>query len=93
MPCLEITLPKSSHQQRAQLCSRLTDLVEKVAGIEREIFRIHFYEYAPGEAGVALKRGAKSACQTATAQEAKTWVGPSSVKNCFLGAVQRRPTH
>ena len=53
MPCLEITLPKSPLQLRAQLCTRLTDFVEEVAGFERAIFRIRFSEYEPGEAGVA----------------------------------------
>lgn len=55
MPCLEITLPKISSEIRAQLCSELTDIVQEVAGVEREIFRIFFREYAPGEAGVAGK--------------------------------------
>ena len=55
MPCLEITLPKSTLQLRAQLCARMTDLVENAAGFEREIFRVHFNEYEPGEAGTAGK--------------------------------------
>jgi phenylpyruvate tautomerase PptA (4-oxalocrotonate tautomerase family) len=51
MPCLEISLPKTDLATKRELCSRLTDLVEDVAGFERQIFRIRFSEYEPGEAG------------------------------------------
>ncbi len=51
MPCLEITLPSTSIHVKQELCAQLTTVVERVAGFEPEIFRMHFTEYAPGEAG------------------------------------------
>jgi len=53
MPCLEISLPKTSLQMRAEMCARLTDFVIETAGFERTIFRIRFMEYEAGEAGAA----------------------------------------
>ena len=55
MPCLEVTLPRTDLATKRELSSRLTDLVEEVAGFEREIFRIRFSEYEPGEAATAGK--------------------------------------
>ena len=51
MPCLEISLPKSDLSVKRDLCARLTDLVEEVAGFERGIFRVRFCEYEAGDAG------------------------------------------
>ncbi len=52
MPCLEITLPASDPESRARLAEALTAAFVRSTGFEREIFGIHFREYAPGEAAV-----------------------------------------
>jgi 4-oxalocrotonate tautomerase len=48
MPCLEITVPQLSAEVKARLSKELTDLFAELTGFEREIFAIHFNEYAPG---------------------------------------------
>jgi phenylpyruvate tautomerase PptA (4-oxalocrotonate tautomerase family) len=51
MPCLEVTLPRTTREVKALLMSRLTDIAEAL-GMERSILRIRFCEYDVGDAGM-----------------------------------------
>ncbi|MBU0509462.1 tautomerase family protein, partial [bacterium] len=52
MPCLEVTLPRTTREIKRALISNLTDAVV-AAGLERDIFRVSIREYDPGDAGTA----------------------------------------
>jgi phenylpyruvate tautomerase PptA (4-oxalocrotonate tautomerase family) len=52
MPCLEVSLPRTTQEIRIELMAALTDVAESVAGFDRSILRIRFCEYDIGEAGV-----------------------------------------
>lgn len=52
MPCLEVTLPRTTSEIKRALIVNLTDAAV-AAGLEREIFRVSIREYDPGSAGKA----------------------------------------
>jgi len=52
MPCLEVTLPRTSPEIKHALISNLTDAAVD-AGLEREILRVTIREYDLGDAGTA----------------------------------------
>ena len=52
MPCLEVTLPRTSPEVKRAIITNLTDAAVD-AGLEREIFRVAIREYDPGDAGLA----------------------------------------
>jgi phenylpyruvate tautomerase PptA (4-oxalocrotonate tautomerase family) len=55
MPCLDISLPRTTLEIKSALIERLTATAQQVAGFEPSILRIRFYEYNVGEAGVGGK--------------------------------------
>jgi phenylpyruvate tautomerase PptA (4-oxalocrotonate tautomerase family) len=55
MPCLDISLPRTTLAHKERLMERLTQIAFDLCGFEPEIFRIRFWEYDIGEAGVGGK--------------------------------------
>jgi phenylpyruvate tautomerase PptA (4-oxalocrotonate tautomerase family) len=52
MPCLDISLPRTTREIKARLIEKVTSIATEIAGFEPEIFRVRFFEYEVGEAGV-----------------------------------------
>ncbi len=50
MPCLEISMPKTSGETREKLAAQLTDIFAAETPFGAEIFGIRFMEYSPSEA-------------------------------------------
>ncbi len=55
MPCLEISIPKLSPDQKEKLVGRLTSDFEQYANYDVEAFGIRFYEYDVSESANAGK--------------------------------------
>ena len=50
MPCLEIVMPRTSRQARAELAAAVTDAFTEITGFASETFGVYFREYGDFEA-------------------------------------------